>query len=951
MKKILFIVILTILSFSMHAQKRASIHYHEVGKTYPINELVSLDGKIYKALVQTNTTPPSVDWKEATGSAAPSTSTLQETTTEGNTTNRGIVMTTGEGTELSLLSETNANINLIMDNFGMRINDGTIGKSFNFITGSGIPNQITSNGTASTNSGGLTSLRFPDNVSSQNLFLPTGKSGTIALTSDISVNKTGTPTNNQLAIWTGDGTVEGDSEISFDTSLNKLTLGNPDNSQFGWLEIKSGFGGASVIDMYAGPSSTKVNTFFRFGMSITGNSNFALSANGSGSKIWEVDDATLSMFAPNTTVADIDAVGDKAYLTKEYADINYSGGGSGGALTKVSNFTSLRDITVQPANGSLYYVEGHTIAGYGGGLFHWDSTSTATDDNGVTVKATTITTGRFIRNVEDATVSIEDFGGISDTNDVTTDDSVPFRNAVEYLEALSGGKLIIPVRGNTRFFVTNSENFAIWNMTNITITGGGKIYIGSSNVNTGVTQGRGTLVKVANGTDNFKVIDIDILVSAGTLANNFTNGVFCQEELGSWSRLTFEKVKLHSEARPDTQTGNHGITFHRNTLDISDNAKAFDLTIRDCDIYLTGQSIYGINTLRDIENVTIDNTRIELTASDNAAAESYNPIGLYGDSKNFSITNCTIYSGGHSAIAASMSENGVIAFNRVYGVKIQGEAGIEVEYKQGHGSYLIDPDFQPKSVKVHNNYVEGCYWGIAVLTRETFNTGASTYLSPYDVIISNNTVMHSTSDGIVVASNVSGTPDYTTRIKNVSVLYNYVSSEVSNTNIRFYDSDGGNIIGNTMIGGGRNLMLGRSSVIFPIGNFTIKDNEMSGAKVMASFQIESLGKAYIEFAGNKMDGLGAGIRGVQSINSIANGTIYNVHGNFLTGFTDGIRMDGEAVDTEFSMWYNNIVRDCTGRGMDVAANNGIASDNITINCVTADTYTGTGMTASGNKDN
>ena len=548
-------------------------------------------------------------------------------------------------------------------------------------------------------------------------------------------------------------------------------------------------------------------------------------------------------------------------------------------------------------------------------------------------------------------ISIEDHGGIADNG--TTDSSQAFLDAVDELIALGGGTLLIPNRGSNRFYITNNQTLLIKDMSNITITGGGKIYIDGSNTGSGaqsVTQGRGVLLKIANGTDNFTVRDIDILTAENCLANNFINAVFCQEELGSWSNITFEKVKIHSEARPDTQIGNHAISFHRDTTNASDIAKCFNLTIRDCDIYLTGQSVYGIHTLRDIENILIDNNVIELTAYDNNSTDAYNAIALYGDCKNFSVTNNTINSSGHSAIAASMAENGVIAFNRVYNVSIGSEAGIEVEYKEGHGTNLTDPDFQTKSVKVHNNYVEACYWGIAVLAREPFAT-SSTKVPPYDVIISNNTVINSENIDIVVASNVSGTPDYTGgRIKYVSVLYNYIESMASNSNIHFYDSDGGKIIGNTMIGGSRNLYFGRNTTIIPIGNFMVKDNTMLDAQVTC-FHVESMGaNAYIEISGNDMDGFGNGIRGIQALSLHESGVIYNVHHNTLKNFTDGIRMDGESADIANSMWSNNIVRDCTVRGIDVAAVDGIATDNITINCITADTYTGTGMTANGNKD-
>jgi len=38
------------------------------------------------------------------------------------------------------------------------------------------------------------------------------------------VTKVGTPVNNQIGVWTGDGTLEGDAAFTFDTSTDTLTV-------------------------------------------------------------------------------------------------------------------------------------------------------------------------------------------------------------------------------------------------------------------------------------------------------------------------------------------------------------------------------------------------------------------------------------------------------------------------------------------------------------------------------------------------------------------------------------------------------------------------------------------------------------------------------------------------------------------------------------------------------
>lgn len=76
---------------------------------------------------------------------------------------------------------------------------------------------------------------------------PESYSGTawITMMSPGNVLKVGTPVDNQVGVWTGDGTLEGDAQLLFDTSSNTLTIG-------------AGFvgnpGGALIVDAFFAPS-------------------------------------------------------------------------------------------------------------------------------------------------------------------------------------------------------------------------------------------------------------------------------------------------------------------------------------------------------------------------------------------------------------------------------------------------------------------------------------------------------------------------------------------------------------------------------------------------------------------------------------------------------------------------------------------------------------------------
>lgn len=538
--------------------------------------------------------------------------------------------------------------------------------------------------------------------------------------------------------------------------------------------------------------------------------------------------------------------------------------------------------------------------------------------------------------------------------DSGVDSTTAFNDAIDDLITAGGGVLYIPHTDGTRFNITPVSNDSK-DYSNIVIMsfGTGNIFI--KDTDTLGNPGRGVLINLADGTDNFRMKNLDILTSEGCANNGFETGVVCQEALGSWSNVTIENCKIYSEARPDTQIGNHAITFFRDVTNASDTATCSNLTIRDCDIYLTGHTVYAIHTLRDIDTVLIDNNVFELTAFNDNSNDAFNAVALYGDSRNFSIINNTVKSSGHSALAASMAENGVIAFNRVYNVSVTSEAGIEVEYKSSHGTNLTSPDFQTKSVKIHNNYIEGCYYGILVTSREVTQAEA-TDTSPYDVQITNNTILDSEEIGILVAQTISdSTPDYTNRIKDILIDGNYIENVPTDASvgIRIYDTDGAIVKNNTVKGGEKCMVIGRNATIGTIGNFIIDSNKFiaDSDAVEPVFLIESA--PYVNrflFTNNFFDGDSQGVAGLQFNANIATGNLVMCRNNVFQNCTDGIISISEAADLAGSSFMNNYAIDCSARGFRLTINNGIATDNISINCPTADSFGGSGMTATGNKD-
>lgn len=61
------------------------------------------------------------------------------------------------------------------------------------------------------------------------------------------VSKVGTPADNQIGVWTGDGTIEGDTALTFDTSTDTLSIGESGKLNFGLITILSDSTGTTTL--------------------------------------------------------------------------------------------------------------------------------------------------------------------------------------------------------------------------------------------------------------------------------------------------------------------------------------------------------------------------------------------------------------------------------------------------------------------------------------------------------------------------------------------------------------------------------------------------------------------------------------------------------------------------------------------------------------------------------
>ena len=61
------------------------------------------------------------------------------------------------------------------------------------------------------------------------------------------VSKVGTPVNNQVGVWTGDGTLEGDAALTFDSASDTLAIGASGNFAFGAVTVLADAAGSTTL--------------------------------------------------------------------------------------------------------------------------------------------------------------------------------------------------------------------------------------------------------------------------------------------------------------------------------------------------------------------------------------------------------------------------------------------------------------------------------------------------------------------------------------------------------------------------------------------------------------------------------------------------------------------------------------------------------------------------------
>jgi len=377
------------------------------------------------------------------------------------------------------------------------------------------------------------------------------------------------------------------------------------------------------------------------------------------------DDQTAAEvpFSPYLTITSPDTQGAIEELKDEFDGISVSGGD----ITKVLNVAALRNFTVAPADKSLFYLEGYNTRHDGGqGFVRWENTSTDTDDGGSIYKATTITTGRFVRLFPFYGVDIRHFGATNEDVD-STDDTVAFNNASAYARGVANGEVINIMDGQYRITPNHTSNTFDW--SDITIRGNGSVLVEDANVPLGVTVGRGNLLTFDADTTNFVWDGVDVEVESGTEMNNFMLGIFVSIE-GGLDQIHFRNMEVSTQSEADTSKGVTGWNFFRDETDDLDTDTNGTITFTNIVGRFYGKEMYGIRFIRETTNIVMENVELTGSAYTDDFNASFNGIAIY-DSSTLTGNNIRLYNWGHSLLALSMAKACLVTNLRLEGNSIR----------------------------------------------------------------------------------------------------------------------------------------------------------------------------------------------------------------------------------------------------------------------------------------
>ena len=520
---------------------------------------------------------------------------------------------------------------------------------------------------------------------------------------------------------------------------------------------------------------------------------------------------------------------------------------------------------------------------------------------------------------------IRDYGAVGGN---VTLDTAAFEDALVDIVAAGGGILVIP-RLTERYIInvptTGVDNTpAARNYSNVTIRGGGEIFITNNNAG---------LIHIGEGTDNFLIEDLDILIDANA-QGGFGKGTIVSH-YGDINKIRIQNLTIKNEFKATTEGGPMLINFTQDLTDPTDTKIATNITVENCDLESYGRAQYGIRLFRKTKFSKILNNRVTLHGNTDNNNQSYNAIAMYGWAEEFLIQGNSVFKSGHSAIACSMAYNGIVKENFVTGVPFNVEGGIEVENKWDHAR--DNTAHTTSGIKVINNIVTGCNLGIMVTNR---NAGGSTNPQPTslgveNILIDGNSVYDSIESDIIVYDILSGTPVTSNVATDVRITNNSCFSTAVDGGIRFYAGTDSAINANHVKGQNIGIQLGRDTNIFVQGQMNILGNFVENCTV-SGIVIES-GNSVLRCSENSISNVAA--KGVQLTTCQGGTQIYSNNYVEDTGQEGYAVRSGQTV-TPGSMFRGNRTFRAGGRGFDVRMDDSIITENISVDNATNDDFRG-----------
>lgn len=182
------------------------------------------------------------------------------------------------------------------------------------------------------------------------------------------VSKVGTPANNQIGVWTGDGTLEGDADFTFDTATDTLTIAESGNIAFGAVVVLDDDGGTTTLrNIDALDATTEatieaaIDTLANL-VSIQGRTVTLADAGADAFLIWD-DSANAYQNSSQADARTILGLGTAALVATDLADLNEATIES--AIDTLANLTSIQGRTITLADAGA------------NAIFGWDDTAGA----------------------------------------------------------------------------------------------------------------------------------------------------------------------------------------------------------------------------------------------------------------------------------------------------------------------------------------------------------------------------------------------------------------------------------------------------------------------------------------------------------------------------------------------------------------------------------------------